>query len=377
VLLVGAGLFVRSLRNLRTTDLGFARDRLLMVWMLPGQTARQGPALVDFWRRTQERLSSLPGVVSASASNQGLLNGWEVDGGNDKLSIQGRPPQTSSLPPGWRAYVEPRFFETAGLPLIAGREFTERDDEKSSPVVIISESMARAYFPNQNPIGQRISRNPTEPWTEIVGIAKDVAAGTPRSPALPLTYLPYGQFGHALSRMCMFVRTAGDPRSVASGVRNELRRIDPTLPVLKIDTVEEQLNDVLVQERLIASLSTVFGTLAVVLACLGLYGVISYTTARRTNEIGIRMALGAQPGEVLALVLRESILVVLFGVVLGMAGSMALTRFVSSSLFGISAADPLTLASAVVLLLLMGAAASAIPARRAARIDPVRALRSE
>ncbi|HWZ30728.1 MAG TPA: ABC transporter permease [Bryobacteraceae bacterium] len=378
VLVSGAGLFVRTLRNLKTRDLGFERHHLLMIWTSPGQTGRQGPKLVDFWKIVQERIESLPGVVSAAASNQGLLNGWGVSDSSGSLDIQGQTRRYSSLPSGWRTFVTPRFFETTGMELISGRDFTEHDHEKSHRAVIINESTAKAYFPNQNPIGQSIAESSGgDPYAEIVGVVKDFAAGTPRMTAFSLTYLPYRQFGHAMDRMCIFVRTSDNPTSVVQIVRQQLRDLDPNLPVFKIDTVDEQLDDVLLQERFIAGLSGAFGALAVALACIGLYGVISYSTARRTNEIGIRLALGAERRTVLAMVLGNSIVLAIAGVAIGVPATLGMTRLIAAKLFGVTSSDPWTIAGASALMIGVAALAGLLPARRAANLDPMAALRCE
>jgi predicted permease len=378
VLVAGAVLFVDTLRNLRSQDLGFERQHLLMVWTSPGQTGRQGSNLIDFWKTVQERLELVPGVMSAAASNQGLLNGWGVSDSSGSVDIQGKARRYSSLPSGWRTFVTPRFFDTTGLKLIAGRDFTERDQEKSPRALIINQSMAKAYFPNENPIGQRVGESAGgDPYAEIVGVVKDFAAGTPRMTAFSLTYLSYRQFGHAMDRMCIFVRTSANPATVAQSVRDELRKLDPKLPVFKIDTVDEQLDDVLLQERVIAALSGAFSILAVVLACIGLYGVISYSTARRTNEIGIRLALGAERRRVVGMVLGNSIVLAGLGVAIGVPATLGITRLVASRLFGVTASDPWTIGGASILMIAIAALAGALPARRAATLDPMVALRTE
>jgi predicted permease len=378
VLVTAAGLLAGSLRNLKSQELGFQRDRLLLVWAIPGQTGRQGQELLNFWRTVQDRISVLPGVLSASISNQGMLNGWEPAAPAGTFMIQGQPPRSASLQSGPRTYVAPNFFETVGVPLVAGRTFTARDDENSRRVVIITESMARAYFPDQDPIGRRIAEEgASEIWTEVVGVVKDSAAGTPRATHLEVHYLPYRQFGRALGRMCIAVRSAADPPSMEASLRRELRKIDPALPVLKIDTVEEQLNDVLVQERLMAMLSGFFGLAAAALACLGLYGLMSYITARRNGEIGIRLALGATRASVLRMVLWRTVILVLAGIAVGVPVALASGRLISAKLFGVTSHDPFTIMGAAMLMLVVAALAGWVPAWRASRVDPMIALRYE
>jgi predicted permease len=377
VLLIGAGLFVRTMRNLRAVDLGVDRQHLLLVWTSPGQTGRQGPALANLIHTLQDRISSLPDVISASASRTGLLTGTPESSGapSEDMKVEGQAPKAGLL--AVLVQIAPQYFETIGSPLLLGRDFTERDTETSPQVVIINQTMARFYFGDQNPIGKRIgfSREVGTPW-EIVGVVKDVKFGTPREKKIVI-YSPYRQQINSLRNTCMLVRTVGNPSNVAALVRHELRDIDPNLPVLRIDTIEEQLNDVLVQERLLSALSSFFGAVAVLLACLGLYGVVSYGVARRTNELGVRLALGATPGKVLGMVLKESLWLVVVGIVIGVPIALAATRLISARLFGISSADPLTIALAVSLMIGVASLAAFLPALRAAKVDPLVALRYE
>ncbi len=327
-------------------------------------------------------------VVSASALNGGVLTGYLPTLGRASVGmrVEGQPPKPSNLL-GGRSFVTPRFFETMGIPLVAGRDFTELDNETAPRVVIINETMARFYFGDENPVGRLVRWSADDPApTEIVGVVKDFIRGTPRGFALPefSTYFPYRD-REALNRgaqsrlrgMMAAVRTSGDPLKLAARIRQELREIDPNLPVIRINTIAEQLDDVLAQERLIATLSVFFGALAVVLACIGLYGVISYSVARRTNEIGIRLALGATPAGVLRMVLKESLWLALAGIALGALAALAAARLISTLLFGVSAADPLTMAGAIALMLAVTALAAFLPARRAAKVDPMIALQCE
>jgi predicted permease len=383
VLLIGAGLFLRTLRNLTTQDLGFDREHLLLIWTLPGQTGGRGAGASDFWQRVQQGLSSVPGVISASASNQGVLNGSDLSGlsNGPAIRVEGEAPLPSG-PPGLRAFVAPGFFKTMGVPLVAGREFTEQDTAAAPRVVIISQTMARYYFGDRNPVGRRLGfPEDAGTTTEIIGLARDFTGGTPREvtrkPAQ--TYFSYRdkEAARRLRAMTIAVRTQGDPRAIAATLRRELRNVDPNLPVLKIDTVDEQLNDVLVQERLVASLSAFFGALAVLLACVGLNGVISFTVARRTSEMGIRLALGATRGQVLWAVLKESLVLVAAGLVTGVPAALALTRLVASRLFGVGPTDVATIAGAVAVIVALSAVAGLLPAQRAACVDPMLALRCD
>jgi predicted permease len=377
MLLIGAGLFVRTLRNLRAQDLGMDRKRVLLVWTAPGQTGRQGAALASFIQNVQERLSVLPGVLSASMSNHGPLEGGDEFGGmSEFVKIPGQPPKPGILT--MRVAIAPGFFDTTGMPLLAGRGFTERDTDKSSLVMVINESMARFFFGDRNPVGEHVAMSPTDtgfPY-EIVGVVADAKHGSPRDKR-GIEYVPYRQIVGLMRTMCIELRAAGPPAGIAARVRQELRALDPNLPVLRIDTLEEQLDDVLAQERLIAALAAAFGAVATLLACLGLYGVMSYMVVRRTNEIGIRMALGAPRGDVLSMILKETLALVLAGTVIGVPVALMTTRLIANRLFGVSAGDSVTTGCVMLLMFAVAALAGFLPAQRAARVDPVVTLRHE
>jgi predicted permease len=388
LLLVGAGLFLRTLTNLRAKDLGIERQRELLVWTVPGQTGRQGDAIADLWHTVQLRLSALPGVVKAAASNQAVLRGVDVQPGQGAfpMRVEGDPPKMATAG-GFRSFVTPGFFDALGVPIIAGRDFTERDTDTAPPVAIINESMARFYFGDRSPVGRMVRfTGPNAPLTEIIGVTRDFVRGTPRGDirAEFATYFPYRD-REAINRgaqsrlriMLIAIRAAVPPLTLADSIRRELYAIDPELPVLRINTTEQQLDDVLSQDRLIAVLSAAFATMAVPLACLGLFGLISYAVARRTNEIGVRLALGATPRRIIGMILSESGRLVAFGIAVGVGAAVALVRLVSSRLYGVSGTDPLTIAASAALLILVAAIAALIPARRASRVDPMVALRSE
>jgi predicted permease len=376
VLMIGAGLLARTLRNLQTQDVGFDREHLLLVWAAPARTGRTVPALVDFAKTVQERLSSLPGVVSVSISNGGVLEGGMRGGRSEAYRFPGQAPKPGLF---YRnSLVMPGFFATVGTPLIAGRDFTEMDNENAPEVAIFSETMARFFFGDENPVGKRFNaRGGTGYPIEIIGVVKDAKPGTPRD-QLSAWYSPYRQ-GARFMRLnwCIAARTDGSPLALASSVRQALRELDPNLPVLKVTTIAGQLDYVLAQERLIAMLSAFFGALAMLLSCLGLYGVVSYTVARRTSEIGIRLALGATPMGVLRMVFKESLWLVLGGIAVGVPTSLAVTRLIASRLFGVSPTDPLTIIAVIALLMAVAALAAFFPARRASSVEPMVALRGE
>jgi predicted permease len=377
LLVVGAGLFLRTLGNLRTQDLGFDRHPLLLVWTAPAQTGRQGDALANFVRSVQERLSDLPGVLSASMSNHGLLQGDEEGvGSSEFVRIPGKPPKPG-MPESWVA-IAPHFFETAGIRLLAGRDFNERDTQGAPKVAIVSLTSARFFFGEEDPIGKRIALRPSDvgfPY-EIVGVVADAKYGTVRDKR-GVEYFPYMQSPNSMRAMCIAVRTAGPPVALANRVRRELHDLDANFPVLRIDTVQEQLDAVLSNERMVAQLTGFFGGLTLLLACMGLYGVIAYAVVRRTGEIGLRMALGATRGGVLGLVLKESMLLALAGIVIGALGALGATRLIASRLFGIQATDPLTFGGAILLMVVVTALAAFLPAQRASVVDPIEALRHE
>ncbi|HSS20419.1 MAG TPA: ABC transporter permease [Pyrinomonadaceae bacterium] len=373
LLLIGTGLFVRSLGNLKTNDLGFDRKHLLLVWTAPGRSGRQGSALANLIFAVQERVSSLPGVRAVGGSNRGLLEGGDTGGNSDMMSVEGQEPK-----PGlqiMRVAVTPHFFDAAGMSLLAGRDLTEQDSEGRPAVAIINQTMSRFWFGDQNPIGKRFRLGATE-FTEIVGVVRDAKHGTPRD-ARGVLYVPYRQVIGMMRNSCLVVSANADPTTLSARVRQALRDVDPSLAVIRIDTVAEQLDDVLGQERLITWLVAFFGILAILLACIGLYGVISYTVARRTSEIGIRLALGATPAHVLRMVIKESLILVMAGIAVGVPITLFLTRLISSRLFGVSAADPLTIVATTLLIITVATLSAFLPANQASKVDPLVALRYE
>jgi predicted permease len=378
MLLAGMGLFLRSLHNLRSENLGIDREHLLLVWTSPGQTGRNIAGLGALYEMVQSRISTLPGVISASPSVYGMLT-YSTGGDGPPVVADGYTLKPNEDPRAQFHIVGPRFFETTGIKLLEGRDFNGRDDASAPKTAIINETMARYFFGTSSPLGRHIKVNfGNNPPLEVVGVAADAKTSSPRERNRMTFYYPVSQqVGLRLIRMCLVVRAAGPPASIASGVREELRRIDARLPVLKIETVDEQVDDFLFQERLVADLSLCFGVVAILLACLGLYGVMSYTVARRTNEIGIRMALGARRGDVLGMVLRESLLLALAGVVLGVPAALAAAPVIENRLFRVDPSDPLTITGSALLMIAVAALAGLVPARRASKVDPMVALRYE
>jgi predicted permease len=388
VLLIGAGLFVTSLRNLRTQDVGVGRDHQLFVWTVPGQTGVRDDAMVDLWRRIQERLLQLPGVAAAGGANQALLTGG-VNLNNRStllLTVPGEPARTTTQG-GGRVFVTPGFFDAAGIRFVAGRDFTERDRESLANVAIINASMARFYFGSEaGAVGRMVVfPGPVTQPHEIVGVIHDYVRTSPRQGWVEFSnFFPY-RHQEAINRgqqsrlrvMLIAIRAIGDPLALADRVRSEIRAIDPMLPILRINTTEQQLDDVLAQDRLVASLSAMLSGITMFLASLGLFGVLSYRVARRANEIGVRLAFGATRGSVLRMVLAESGRLVAAGLAIGLIAATLLARFVSSRLFGVSATDPVTIAGAMAVLVIVACIAALIPARQAASVDPATALRCD
>lgn len=375
VLLVGAGLFTRTLLNLQQVDAGFNRRQLLVFSVDAFTGSRKREELAPLYTRIAERLSVLPGVQAVTYSQMPVLSGYSWTSG---ATIQGRPAVSGKDNSVLMNGVDSAFFSTYELPVILGRAFTVRDDAAAPKVAIVNQAFARKYFGEESAIGRRFGTggpaNSAE--FEIVGVARDTRAIRLKDEPRPAAYLPYPQLRNARAGY-FALRTAGDPEALAPALRAAVREIDPTLPVANLRTQEEQVARSLAPERLFARLSGFFGVLALVLASIGLYGLLSYSVLRRTGEIGLRMALGAVPGRVLWLIVRESLLLVCLGTIVGIAAAAGLSRLVASRLFGLSSTDPVTYAAVAFLLIAVAVLASLLPARRAAKVDPMVALRAE
>jgi predicted permease len=372
-LLIGAGLFIRTLMNLRNLDMGFHGDHVLLVSLDPGLNRYDAERSESFYAEFLGSVRAMPGVESASIADQPLLGGAMFDG----LVVEGRPSEAGQSLNVAVKSVTPKFFETMGIAMLSGRDFTERDNLGAPRVVIINERIARQLFNGQNPIGKHIGVGSATPDMEIIGVIADTKYRNVRSPAPRTAYLAMSQLRPAPTGRTIHVRTFGDPSLMVAAIRDQMRALDKNLPVTEIRKFAEVIDENLVQERLIANLSGFFGGLAVLLACMGLYGVMSYAVTRRTKEIGIRMALGASPIKVLGLILKESLGLVLAGILLGVPATYAAMRLVQKLLFGINTTDSLTIALATLLMITVATLAGFLPARRASRVDPIVALRQE
>jgi putative ABC transport system permease protein len=371
VLLVGAGLFVRTFTSLANLPLGFdPRPVLVATVAVPGEQLPSAER-PQFFARLRDAAASVPGVSHVALSELTPLGGssW-----NNYVEVLGGPVMTGDDRLSYFNRVSVGWFQTYGTRLLAGRDFTADDTIGTPPVAIVNEAFARHFNRGRNPIGLHV-RQPQNVVREVVGMVADSAYESLRNPAPPTLYLAYGQEAHLQADTAVSVRAAtGSPALLARPLAAALSRVHPDLTV-STRPLSDQVDALMTQERLVAALAAVFGVLALFLAGLGLYGVTWYAVSRRRTEIGIRLALGAEPRVVLALVLRRAVLFIGLGIVAGAAVSLWASRFVTPLLFGLSARDPLTLLVAMVVLTTIGALAAWLPARHASRIDPVRVLR--
>jgi predicted permease len=375
LLLVGAGLFTRSLMNLRALDPGFQPEKLYAFDVDPARSGQGFAERVATLRRIQAELDAEPGVAAASAaavtlmSNSNSSSTVRVDGYEAK--------EGEDMNPNFN-YVAPGFFETLGLPLVAGRDLAETDVLGAPQVAVVNEVFARYYFEDQSPVGRRIGLGRRDDGfpIEIVGVVRDGKEASMREEPRRFVYAPYAQ-EDSIGALTYYVRSSVESEAFPARLRAAVARVDPTLPVTQLKTMRAQIGESLFVERTVAVLSAAFGLLATVLAAIGLYGVTSYAVTRRTREIGLRVALGADGRNVLALVLKEVALLAGLGIAIGLPGGFGLGTLVESQLYGTSARDPLTFTVATVVLVATAFVAGLVPAVRAARVDPMTALRYE
>jgi putative ABC transport system permease protein len=378
VLLVGMGLMLRSFLKLRAVDPGFRSGGVLCVnIMLPESRYSERSQRAEFIRQAIERIEALPDVRSVGSA---AFNTWTMGSSSRRFAIEGLP-----LPePGKENFANymsasPEYFRTLSIPLIAGRAFTLRDNIQSPGVAVVNQTLARRFFPDQEVIGKRIrfysSRDPQPPWLEVVGMVGDVKQISLDSEQQPEIYVPHAQGAHPA--LTFFVRTDGDPLSLTSATKSAIQAVDKDQPVAWLTTLDQVLAGSVSSRRGLMFLLSVFAAIAVILAAVGIYGVISHSVSQRTHEIGIRMALGARPSDVLKLVVRQGLALAVIGIGTGLAGALALTRVLSSLLFDVSATDPSIFAGVVLVLATVALLACYIPARRATKVDPMIALRYE
>jgi putative ABC transport system permease protein len=378
ILLIGAGLLINSFVRLRNVDPGFrAANVLTMRIVLPEVRYPDRKGRAPFYDELIRRVEALPGVTSAAVVTDVPLTN---SGNSVGVSIEGRAdPAPDRMPIVITRMISPNYFKTMSIPLLNGRELTEQDKADSTPVAVISETTARLFWPGEDPLGKRIKVGEsasTNQWLTVVGVVKDVRQYELGIEPKPQMYLPHSQ-NEFFDPRALVVRTNVDPLSLAATVRKTVWEIDKDQPVSDINTMEQVVSESVARQRFSMLLLGVFAGLALVLAAVGIYGVMSYSVAQRTHEIGIRMALGAQRNDVLRLTIWQGFRLVITGVTIGLAVAFVLTRVMSSLLFGISATDPITFLAISFVLVAVALIASYVPALRATRVDPMLALRYE
>lgn len=374
VLLIGAGLLVKSFMLLHQARLGFNPDNVLTMRMaVPLYKYPEGQQRADYINRVLQRVGTLPGVGSAAVTTSVPLSGT---GTETSLAIEGRPPDLER-DKAVADYVlaSPDYFKVMETQLVRGRAFNERDAGQSPPVVLISEAMAKSFWPGEDPLGKRLSTALEGPDVkrEVVGVVGDVRRASLNTEPKPALYVPFAQNPYQL--LFLTVRTQGQPLEMTNTVRNEILSVDSDQPVYEVKDMRQIVSESAAQTRFSMFLLSVFAGLALALALVGVYGVIASSIGQRTHEIGVRMALGARPGHILALVMRQGLAVILIGLLVGLAAAFGLTRVMASMLYQISSADPLTYLAATALLLLVAVLAIYLPARRAMKLEPLSALR--
>ena len=376
VLLFGAGLFVRTLINLETTEIGFSRDNLLLFGIGPREAGYKGEQFANLCREIQNRVALLPGVKSATSSLHLLLNGGAR---SNTATVPGYVYRANEDKSVYVMPVGPGYIDTMGIRLLAGRDLTSRDDENAPKVALINQTMARKYWGTANPLGRQFKLSKLE--MEVVGVVADVKYASLRRDVPPTVYHPYVQDIDSMPQMHFEIRTKGDATALIPAVREVVASIDNRLPLFDVATQTQQIDELLYQERLFAKLTGFFAGLALVLVCVGLYGVTSYTVTCRTSEIGVRRALGAQRGNILAMVARDILSLTGVGVVIGVGASVAIAKLASHEvaglLYGIKVDDVASIVAAGVFIAVIAALAGLVPARRASLVDPMVALRHE
>lgn len=377
VLLVGAGMAIRSILRLRSVDTGFDRRGVLTASVnLPGVRYDNNAKVVSFMFQLRDRLAAAPGITAAGIVSASPLGGGGFYLGRMMIAEGKGAGPDGEVEMNWNV-ATPGYFAALGLPFKQGRDFTTRDDSASPSVMIVNEAFAKAMFPGENPIGKRaMSSRDEKVYREIVGVVGNMKYEGPSDSARKLAWVPYAQ-NNAWHQGIITVRTTGEPLASLSTVKRELAAIDPSIALANVSTMDQTMSRSIAGDALVAQLLAAFAALALILAAIGIFGVLSYLVGQRTHELGIRMALGAQRRDVLALVLGETAPMVGIGVAAGLGAALALTRIARSMLYGVQGVEPLTLLAVTVTLLAVAFLAAAIPARRASRVDPIVALRSD
>jgi predicted permease len=376
LLLIGAGLLIRSLIDLENEKLGFSPEHVLLVNVDPNLARYQPKQLPNLYRELLDRISAVPGVRSASIGSESPMSGGES---YTDVSVQGESKHKNEAVR--LVMAGPRYFETEGMRIVAGRDISVQDIAASTPIAIVNRAFAQRFLPNLNPVGRRFSMGSPfkAPGMEIVGVVEDARYSSPAEKPEPAFFRPVEQMEAFLTGFPaeIEIRAAGNPVDLAAEVRRAIQLVDSNLPIEEVTPLSSQVRDSFGQQRTISQVTGFFGFLGLVLACVGLYGIMAYNVALRTNEMGIRMALGANRSEVLRLVVGRGMLLTVIGMAAGIVCALALTRFLSSVLYGVRPTDPLTFASVSMLLASVAALASYVPARRASKLDPMVALRYE
>jgi predicted permease len=387
VLLVGAGLFVRTLLNLQRVDPGFNTQNLLLFDVQPALIGYKDEKLRQFYQDLSQRVEAVPGVQAVTFSRMPLLSQSSSSSSVFlREALNATPDAEGRIPPsgeGYRHVVRENFLEAMGIPLLHGRTFGPQDNTSSPRVVVVNQTFVNKYFPNQDGVGKRFTFDTSKPdEMEIVGVCRDAKYTSQRDDVPPTVYSSYRQ-ERPLSGATFEVRTTGDPTATVASVRDVVRQVEANLPIQNVKTQVEQADETLRMERLFAKLLTLFALLAQQLAAIGLFGVLAYTVAQRTHEIGIRMALGADRASVLKMIVRQGMVLAVLGVILGLVAAYVLTKYLESwvslskMLFGVKVSDPWTYGVIAVLLTVVALIACYIPARRATKVDPLVALRYE
>jgi len=373
-LLVGAGLLARSVYNLHRADLGFPTERLLLVRVDLREAAHDAMRRDTVVRELLGQFQRIPGVRAASFSQLGVFSGGNS---SETIEVEGYAPRGDTDRGSALDAVGPGYFSTLGVPITVGREILENDRGEAARVCVINEAFAKRFFDGRNPIGMRITQVDDDKRTvyHVVGVAKNARTQRLRGDVEPRYFVSSRQPPSSASSPTFLIRTATGTAPVMAAVRTTIRRVNAALPIMSARSIDEQMAPLTALDRTTAQLAVAFGCVALTLAAIGLYGVLSYGVSRRTGEIAMRIALGAQPGRVISMILRETIGLLVAGLAVGGALAYAASRVIDARLYGVAPQDPLTLALATGLLLVVALSAAYVPARRASRVDPMAALR--